>query len=251
MSEMGKERSDRRFWWWRMESADHEPLPAHLFGEGYQDIMDAWYKDTNEKEYIGECAPPMVSFLLGFIGGNAIKRIVELGHYAGYSTLHYGYALKGITNGRLATIDISSRMSEYTALWIRRAELCDHVKVINEDSVSPEAVRASIEFIGGEPEVVIIDSSHKFDGTLKELDVWMPVLKMNGFIFLHDASNAARSYDPERGAVAGAIETWCSRHNQPYFVLNGGDVTPAKSHNVLVYRDGRGLGIIQKIRELV
>ena len=57
-------------------------------------------------------------------------------------------------------------------------------------------------------------------------------------------------YDPEKGAVAGALEDWCAKNDVDYYVLNGAGATPAKSHADLVYRDGRGLGIIQKRNKL-
>jgi len=238
----------KRFWWWRMKEADHDPLIYHLVDRNERELLAEWYRDTEEKRFIGECAPPLVSFLIGFIAGNAIKRVVQLGHYAGYSTLHMGIILKKITGGRLVTIDIVERMTQYTQSWVDRFGLSDHVKVITSDSASSDAADAAGSFLGGAPEVVLIDSSHKFEHTLRELDLWMGRLKQNGFIFLHDASNAARSYDPEKGAVAGALQEWCVDNGYRYFVFNGGDATPAKSHAELVYRDGRGLGVIQKCK---
>lgn len=229
-----------------MEDADNDPLFYHLLNAEQKQLMSDWYSETEEKRLIGECAPPLVSFLIGFIAGNAIKRVVQLGHYAGYSSIHMGLTLKSITGGRLSTIDISERMSDYTQGWVNKFGLSQTVQILTSDSADPDITKPVREFLGGAPEVVIIDSSHKFDHTIKELDLWMGELKQNGFIFLHDASNAAREYDPDKGAVAGALDQWCKDNRYPYFVFNGGSATPAKSHSELVYRDGRGLGIIQK-----
>jgi predicted O-methyltransferase YrrM len=243
-----KDSDHRRFWWWRIGDVDHDPLVYHLMDQHQRDLFAEWYRDTEAKNFIGECTPPLASVLMGFISGNAVKRVVQLGHYAGYSSINLGLVLKKITGGKLATIDISDRMSKYTQEWMDRFEFSDHVKVITADSASAEAADQAEAFIGGEPEIVLIDSSHKYEHTLKELDLWIGRLKKNGFIFLHDASNAAREYDPEKGAVAGALEKWCADNEYKYFVFNGGDATPGSTHAQLVHRDGRGLAVIQKCK---
>ena len=245
-----RSRDENRFWWWRIPGITHDPLIYMLATEEEKSIFDSWYEDTNDKRLIGECAPPLVSFLLGLISGNSVERVVQLGHYAGYSTLHVGMMFRKMGKGKLFTIDIVERMSDYTRSWVDKAGLDEFVEVATGDSADPVMRDSAIASLGGMADIVIIDSSHKYDHTIRELDLWYPVVRENGFILLHDASNAAREYDPENGAVAGALEDWCAANSVDYFVLNGGGATPARSHRELVYRDGRGLGIIQKRAKL-
>lgn len=246
-----QERDHKRFWWWRMKDANHDPLLYHLLDNDERELLSAWYEDTEARRFIGECAPPLVSMLIGFLGGNAVTRVVQLGHYAGYSTLHIGLLMKKLNCGHLCSIDKSQEMTEYTKSWVDRAGLANRVKLVCADSASAAAARDAEQYLGGAPDVVVIDSAHTYKHTISELNQWMPRLRRNGFVFLHDASNAARQYDPESGAVAGALEDWCSENGYAYFVFNGGGATPARSHEELVYRDGRGLGVIQKCRTTV
>lgn len=239
-------RNDNRFWFWRIPEIAHDPLIYHVMSEDEKRLLAEWYAETMEKKLIGECAPPLVSLLAGFLGGNIVTRVVQLGHYAGYSTVLLGLILKKMTGGRLYSADISERMTLFTRDWIERFGLQDMVHAEISDSADPKLPDKARTYLGGAPQVVIIDSAHTYDQTIRELDLWMPKLVDNGFIFLHDASEAARSYDPENGAVAGALKDWCARNSYSYYVLNGGNATPAASHQDLVYRDGRGLGIIQK-----
>ncbi len=240
----------RRFWWWKIPNITHDPLVYMIADEQEKAILDAWYEDTGRENLIGECAPPLVSLLIGLICGNSIERIVQLGHYSGFSTLHIAMIFRKMQKGKLFSVDIVERVSDYTKQWIDRAGLEAFVSVTTGDSADPAMPIVAEDYLGGAPDIVFIDSSHQYDHTLKELDLWYPVVRENGFILLHDASYAARSYDPENGAVAGALQEWCERNDVDYYVLNGEAATPAKSHAELVYRDGRGLGIIQKRTKL-
>lgn len=240
------DREHNRYWFWRIKAVEHDPIINTLLTEDENKLFLEWYEETEDRNMIGECAPPLVSFLAGFIGGNAVTRVVQLGHYAGYSSFILGTVLRNVTDGRLLTIDKSDQMTKFTRKWISKFSLDKHVRAEIADSADPQNVRIAEDYLGGAPEIVIIDSAHTYDQTIKELNLWMSCLKPNGFIFLHDASEIAKSYDSENGAVAGALQDWCAENNYDYFVINGGNVTPAKSHEELVYRDGRGLGIIQK-----
>jgi predicted O-methyltransferase YrrM len=240
-------REGNRYWWWKIPGMTGDPLMYHLMKESERKLISEWYDETEAKRLIGECAPPLAAFLQGFIGGNAISRIVQLGHYAGYSTLMIGMILRKIGKGRLFSVDHSPKNCKYTEKWVKKAALDDYVVLNCNDSAATHLPYSAVEVLGGEPELLIIDSAHTYSQTIRELDLWMPALKKNGFVLLHDASEAAKTYDIENGGVAGALNHWCKRNGYQYFVFNGGDATPGSKHSDLVYRDGRGLGIIQKV----
>jgi hypothetical protein len=96
----------------------------------------------------------------------------------------------------------------------------------NEETTGPHKKKTQMLFI---------DSSHQYEQTLKELHLWEPEMEAEGLIFLHDVSDQAREYDTTgKGGVRRAffevmVDEW-----------NGMDISKG------VYRDGCGLGIIQK-----
>ena len=48
----------------------------------------------------------------------------------------------------------------------------------------------------------------------------------------------------EYNSLVGALKYWCKTNSNRYFLINGSDATPVKSHKELVYRVGGGLGVI-------
>jgi len=217
--------NEKRFWWWHIENATHDPYFYYFLTDEEKEIMAEWYIDTSEKQFIGESAPPMMSFLYGFIGGNYVRRIVQLGHYAGYSTLLIGFLLKRLNYGKLFSIDIDKDITEYTQKWIDKAKLNDYVSLFCDDSCSLAAIDKCSSYLGGAPDIVYIDSSHTYDHTIKELNTWIPILRNNGFIFLHDASEFAAEFDrTNKGGVSKAILDWSknnliTHHPQPLLLV--------------------------------
>jgi ubiquinone/menaquinone biosynthesis C-methylase UbiE/predicted O-methyltransferase YrrM len=241
-----------RFWWWKDDVVEGDPLPYHLMDENERELFQKWYDDTEQKRYTGECSIPFVSQLIGFIGGNNIRKVVQLGHYAGYSTIILGIALKKITKGRLVSIDIDSTVCKYTQEWVDRFELSDTIKILQGDSASLVACREAGGYFledgmsDGVPEVIIIDSAHTYEHTIRELDAWMPLLKNNGFIFLHDASIYAQEFDStKKGGVLAAVKFWCDKNQYDCFTFNG-NIVPGTALRDVVYKDGCGLCVIQK-----
>ena len=98
----------------------------------------------------------------------------------------------------------------------------------------------------GAPELIFIDSSHEYAGTLAELDLWYPELAPGGFIVLHDSSEFAASFDAtKQGGVRRALHEWRQAHPEAE--------TFSMNHNVraqetpgMIYQDFCGAGLIQK-----
>ena len=240
-----RESEASRFWWWHIdENICYDPLYYYILTDEQKQIMEEWYIETSEKKLIGESSPPITTFLYGFIGGNYIRRMVQLGHYAGYSTLLIGFLLKKLNYGKLFSIDIDQTMTDYTQKWINKAKLNEYVNLFCSDSCEQAAIKEGLSALGGAPDIVYIDSAHTYDQTFNELNVWMPILRDNGFIFLHDASEFAVKYDyTGNGGVKNAILDWSKNNGYTYFLWNPGHYG---NLNELVYRDGCGLGMIQK-----
>jgi cephalosporin hydroxylase len=99
------------------------------------------------------------------------SHVIELGTRTGVSTIAWLWALTG-TEGRLTSIDIDERPDIGTF---------DHWTFIQGDDLDPDIVA------GLEPaDIVFIDTSHLYDQTLRELNLYRWLVKPGGVMVLHD-----------------------------------------------------------------
>lgn len=240
------DRTDQNRFWWFKENKYLPPIYANLSNFEWS-VLEEWFLETEKRHLIGECNIPAMSFMLGLIEGNGIGKIVQLGHYAGYSTLLFGWALKRMGKRfGLISFDIDEKVTSFTQDWVENAELGDYVNLQTGDSTDPASpfmagyylneMSATPQF--NKPELIFIDSSHQYAQTQKELKLWYPELRNGGFICLHDVSEEAIEYDiTNEGGVTKAFGVWTyTTRGDTYMAINGGNV----------YRDECGLGIIQK-----
>ena len=219
-----KQKTGNRFWWFKIN--DYLPLIyANLSSKEFNTLIE-WYEETEEKQLIGECNIPLISTLAGFISGNNLDRIVQCGHYAGYSTLLLGWTLRRMgKKNALFSIDINPDVTQFTLKWIRKAGLEDVVHLTIGDSADEKIVSQSIDYFNKRtPKAIFIDSSHQYKHTLKELKLWFHTLSPSGLLFLHDISDYAKTFDStEEGGVQKAVDEW---HND---LINAGESTNTSS----------------------
>ena len=68
---------------------------------------------------------------------------------------------------------------------------------------------AAKKYLGGDPELIILDSSHEYQATLAELDLWYAALAPGGLLALHDVSRFAADFDvTQQGGVGRAFTEW-------------------------------------------
>ena len=179
--------------------------------------------------------------------GNIIKRIVQLGTFAGYSALLFGFFLRQMRASHgLFSLEIGAELCQYVNGWLTRAGLLDFVHIEHRSSLDPASPGLAIDYRGGAPELILIDSSHEYESTARELEAWYPGLVPGGLIVLHDTSKFATGFDvTNAGGVARALKEWREKHpGVETFSLNAGV-------NVMeppppVYQDACGVGLIQK-----
>lgn len=210
-------------------------------------IIRRWFKDSERAKGIGEINVPAMSLLQGLIMGNGLTRTVELGHYYGYSTLLTGFMLRSMGNGgKMVSIDIDPKANAFTGKWIERAGLTETCSLFLGDSSDPKALEFAVEKLGGMPDLILLDSSHQFEHTLKELDLWVPRMGPNTIMVLHDTSTVARNWDAtKKGGVPAALEKWLPKHPEVEFVNINQVVPKSGSGDDLTYKDGCGVGILQ------
>lgn len=236
-----------RFWWHAGPGRGHEPDLYRVLTPEQRGLLREWYEQTGRENFVGEMAVPMATVVLGFLSGSAVRRVVQLGHFAGYSCLLLGWALQRMGPGhRLFSIDVRPRWTEITGSWLERAGLTETVTLHTADSADPACVGAAREALGGDPECIVIDSSHQHAHTLAELDLWFPALAPGGLMFLHDASPMAAKYDRTgQGGVRRALDEWLARPGSPPAITILG---PPEHGQPAPYADPSGLCLIQKPR---
>jgi predicted O-methyltransferase YrrM len=211
--------------------------------------MQDWYDETERRDSIGEINVPAMAFAQGLVTGNGITRIAQCGGYYGYSTLLFGFMLRAMdAEGAVVSIDIDPDATAFTEKYVKRAGLERWIKLHVGDSADPASRQVALDHLGGDPELLLIDSSHQYAHTLRELDLWIPALPPGAIALLHDTSDFARDFDPTKeGGVKRAVEEWMPRHPEVAFLsLNGAHPWGADG-NELAYKDGCGLGIMQRL----
>ena len=245
-------RSHDRFWWHRLRSTDYvPPLYASLAEEEWA-VMEGWFAETGAEARIAEINVPAMSLVSGLVGGSGVTRIVQLGHYYGYSALLLGFLLRTMApdppRPLLRTVDLDPAASAFTARWIGAAGLERHVEVVTGDSADPQGPQEAERALGGPLELLLVDSSHAYGHTLAELDLWAPHVPVGGLVALHDAAPFAAGFDPTSdGGVHRALSEWLpGREGWSGMVLNA-HAQPQTDGNALVYKDACGLGLLQRV----
>jgi predicted O-methyltransferase YrrM len=211
--------------------------------------MEDWYAATLAADSIGEINVPAMSVIQGLVTGSATRRMVQLGHYYGYSTLLIGFWLRHMGHGgRLVSIDIDPKATAFTAEWVGRAGLEEQVDLLVGDSAAQSSLEHAVGVLGGMPQLILLDSSHQYAHTKDELDLWVPRMASQTVMLLHDTSTFARSWDAnDAGGVQQALDDWLpGRDDVAFLNLNRRVGEPGLTED-LTYGDGCGLGILQKL----
>jgi predicted O-methyltransferase YrrM len=237
-----------RFWWHTLRNTDYVPPVYARLSDQEWALMAEWFSVTQANNTIGEINVPAMDFIQGLIMGNGIQRIVQLGHYCGYSALLIGFMLRAMraTPG-LISFDISQEFTSFSEQWVARAGLTEYVKLVVADSASEKAYATAKLFLNGDPELILVDSSHQYTHTLAELDLWAAQMKVHSIMLLHDTSQFASNYDSTgAGGVSRAIQEWLPAHPEFGYINLNRHVQLGANANNIVYKDGCGLGILQR-----
>ena len=244
-----KKREHGRYWWFQTTQADYTPPIFAMLDDDEWRVMLSWYEET-ERDFpagTGECNVPAMSMLLGLVMGNNISRIVQCGHFIGFSTLILGFMARRMGHKHsIYSVDIDARVTEVTRGYVRRAKLDDYVMLRVGDSADPQTGPEAAAYLRGAPQVVFIDSSYEAGHTLRELGHWFPQLQPGGFLIMHDVSDFAVAFaGMGNGGVKSAVSTWAKNQNLQLLMIN--DFAGPHHHgDRTVYKDACGLGIIQK-----
>lgn len=236
-----------RYWWHRLPGMDYvPPVYGELTDEEWR-VLEEWYGATDGSQMIGECAVPLISLLHGFIMGNRVERIVQLGTCAGYSALLLGWMLRRLAaEHALFSLDIDEQMCAISRRWIGRAGLSDVVEIARGDSTAAESVVVARHYLGVPPDLILIDSSHQYHDTAAELALWYPALASGGLIVLHDVSAFAAGFDVTgAGGVRRAFEEWRRKTPGCESILLNGEASSMEGPRAF-YKDACGVALLHK-----
>lgn len=238
-----------RFWWHHLDGTGYVPAIYQVLTDDEWQIMEGWYAATLAADSIGEINVPAMSLLQGFISGGALTRIVQLGGYYGYSALLMGFWLRHMGGARkLVSIDIDPTATDFSREWVTRAGLGAQVEFHLGDSAAESSYEHAVAAVGGPPQLILLDSSHQYEHTLRELDLWVPRMAPQSLLFLHDTSTYARSWDQKgQGGVQQALDDWLPGRADVAFINLNRRVGEPEVSGELTYQDGCGMGLLQKL----
>lgn len=104
--------------------------------------------------------------------------LVELGVATGNSTIALLSAIEQQDKGRLYSADIV--LCPHAEARATKAGLYKHWHFRQRNSID-----YAIDF-DKQCDLIFIDSSHEADQTIREIEVWAPMLRVGGFIVFHD-----------------------------------------------------------------
>jgi predicted O-methyltransferase YrrM len=242
-----KDNPHPRYWWHRLPGNDYVPPIYSDLSDDEWSVLRDWYAETDRNGPIGECAVPLISLLHGLVMGNRVARIAQLGTCAGYSALLLGWMLRRMKAQRgLFSLDLDPAMCELAHGWIARAQLQDFVEIAQGSSLDRSSIDAAQEYLGGDPELIIVDSSHEYQSTVAELDLWYPALAPGGILVLHDVSEFAAGFDvTNKGGVRRAFSEWRKKHPEVE-TLSLNSNSRSMDETRPVYKDACGVGLIHK-----
>ena len=238
-----------RFWWHRLAATDYVPPLYAGLSEDEWAVMEGWFAETTRVGRIAEINVPAMSFATGLVAGNGVRRIVQLGHYYGYSALLVGFTLRAMGDGRpgLVTVDVDPAATAFTRAWVGAAESPSSTATTPSRPAAPATAERCERALGGAPELLLVDSSHAYGHTLRELDLWAARLPP-GARRPHPSGRTAarRRWRRAAGRSRRAIAEWLPRHPGWEGMTLNGHVAPGADGDALVYKDACGLGILQR-----
>lgn len=233
--------AEKRLKWQGFENGV-PPFLFQILDDTQKLLYMEWFKETADRNLVGETSQSVINALVGLIFGNKITRVVQCGHYAGYSLMLLGMLAKSYANGlKIASVDIDQSVTAFTDKWVEKCGLAGMCQTWIRDSSDSFAAKEARDFLGAAPDLVFIDSSHQYRHTIDELDLWASEIAPGGLICMHDAAPFAQYQDHSNlGGVSRALEEWCAENSsvEKIVLQSGLSVSP-------VFKDPCGLAIMQ------
>ena len=111
--------------------------------------------------------------------------VIETGTFRGGSALLWATVLREVNpNGRVITIDIEDQSAQAKKLDISKKM----ITFLIGSSTDPKIVSEILQQINGKKAMMILDSDHKKDHVLKELESYAPAVNLGSYIVVQDSN---------------------------------------------------------------
>lgn len=139
--------------------------------------------------------------------------VVETGTYLGGSALFFATVLEHVNpKGKVITVDIQDfRRKGYEAS--RFPVFRERVEFVKGSSVSPEVIKKIAEEVKGHRVMAMLDSNHRREHVLKELELYSPLVSVGSYIVVQDTNRGPPSFLYPRGTGPfGAVREFLAKH---------------------------------------
>lgn len=154
-------------------------------------LEDLFYSGHPMGRGICRLDPPEGKFLHDSLRSLGASRVLEVGRFAGGSTLLMAAALG--PGGLITSVDRDPRCDDVLLATLKRWGWDDRVELLVGDS-------RTMPHEGREFDALFIDGDHTYDGVRADLEHWEPALRVGGHVFFHD--------DADRPAICG-VHRFC------------------------------------------
>ncbi len=122
--------------------------------------------------------------------------LIETGTYKGGSALYYASVVQGLdAPTKVITVDIEAQLDKVLEYPVFR----ERVIPILGDSVAPDTVRRISDLVQGRPALVLLDSYHRKDHVLRELELYARFVPVGGYMIVFDTDLNGHPVRPEYG----------------------------------------------------
>lgn len=103
-------------------------------------------------------------------------------------------------DSEIHTIDISAENVEWA-----RLNLVNYFEINNWHGIISDSRKAAGLFTDETFDMVMLDTSHEYEDTKEEIDIWLPKLKKNGIFWFHDYEGSDVDKAVDEAAESGII----------------------------------------------
>jgi cephalosporin hydroxylase len=122
--------------------------------------------------------------------------LIETGTFKGGSALYYASVLQGLdAPTKIVTVDIEGQLDKALEYPVFR----DRVIPIIGDSVGPDTIRRIADIVQGKPALVLLDSLHRKDHVLRELELYANFVPVGGYMIVFDTDLNGHPVRPDYG----------------------------------------------------
>jgi predicted O-methyltransferase YrrM len=172
--------------------------------------------------FMGISEPPVLGIIGALLRTIQPRRVLQIGTHIGFSAIYFAdLLLRNERPGQLVTVEPEALSNEAARGWASKAGVAGGITFVEGRSTDPaagEQIQAQ-----GPYDLIYLDSSHQYRGTLAELtlilapDGW---LAPHGLLLLHDVSELATQWDSTgEGGVRRAFQEWSALYGDTQYEL--------------------------------